>query len=84
MNLPKACPGREFLGTGDAEGLEEPRSPEKTEGIFQIFRNLSITCGKLRSSEGRRGLLTDVMVEVGEGDGCGGQVGRCEEGRSQG
>lgn len=51
VNLPKACPGREFLGTGDAEGLEEPRSPEKTEGIFQIFRNLSITCGKLRSSE---------------------------------
>ena len=32
--------------------------------------------GKLRSSEGRRGLLTDVMVEVGQGDGCGGQVGR--------
>ena len=50
MNLPKACPGREFVGAGDAKGLEEPRSPEKTEGIFQIFRNLSITCGKLRSS----------------------------------
>ena len=31
---------------------------------------------KLRSSKGRRGLLTGVMVEVGEGGGSGGQVGR--------
>lgn len=51
MNLPKACSGTECPWAGDAEGLEKPRSPEKTEGIFQIFRNLSITCGKLRSPE---------------------------------
>ena len=50
MNLPGLVQEESALGQEMLGDWREPGTP-KTEGIFQAFRDLGITCGELRAYE---------------------------------